>query len=89
MKLFIIQCQIQLRISIVHNSIAAIAVIEGGSMFESETGEEEPKDKDKGKRLPVAHIKLSNNFCLLYVAFHLQVKTTMWKKATSKRQTLG
>ena len=37
----------------------------GGSMFESETGEEEPKDKDKGKRLPAAHFKLSNNFCLL------------------------
>ena len=36
MKLFIIQCQIQLRISIVHNSIAAaIAVIEGGSMLDS------------------------------------------------------
>ena len=48
----------------------------GGSMFESETGEEEPKDKAKGKRLPGAHFKLSKNVCLFYLALHFQVKTT-------------
>ena len=48
----------------------------GGSMFESETDEEEPKDKDKGKRLPGAHFKLSKNVCLFYLALHFQVKTT-------------
>ena len=53
----------------------------GGSMFESETGEEEPIDKDKGKRFPGAHFKLSKNFCLFYLALHFQVKTTTWKKA--------
>ena len=37
----------------------------GGSMFESETGEEEPKDK--GKRLPGAHFKLSKNVCLCFI----------------------
>ena len=39
----------------------------GDSMFESETGEEEPTDKDKGKRLPGAHF----NFPRLSVCFIL------------------